>query len=82
MVGLTKFIAAIGDDNMSVQALDECMTECMTNVSQYKKSVSKITFETEEINVTHVVTGTGKKGLIIWCDQQAYFDALNKIKEI
>lgn len=78
MAGVTKLIKKIGDENISVQALKTCMT----NISQNRNGVSKITFETDAITPQHVVMNTGKIGLIIWCDQQAYLDALNELKEI
>ncbi|ENB9462966.1 hypothetical protein ABJA24_003311 [Providencia rettgeri] len=76
MAGITELIQTIGDENISVQALKTCMT----NISQNRNGVSKITFITDAVTTQHVAMNTGKVGLIIWCDPQAYLDALNKLK--
>lgn len=75
MAGITALIQAIGDENMSVQALNVCMT----NISQKGNGVAKITFETDAITAGQVISDTGRRGLIIWCDKDKYIQALNDL---
>lgn len=74
MAGITALIQAIGDENIGVQALDTCMT----NISQ-KNGVVKITFGTNAVTAGDVISNTGRRGLIIWCDEDKYIQALDDL---
>lgn len=68
---LSEIIAAIGDENVQIQNLDECLI----NADYSLKSGTKITFGTSAI-VT--ITGTEKLGLIVWLPRDAAKKALGR----
>lgn len=75
MAGLTALIQAIGEENISVQALNVCMT----NISQKRNGIAKVTFETDAITAGQVISNTGRRGLIIWCDGEKYIQAMDDL---
>jgi hypothetical protein len=59
---LSELIAAVGDDNVAFQNLDQCAS----SLNYTATSGTKITFLTSE---TTTLTGTVKLGLVVWLDR-------------
>lgn len=68
---LSELIAAVGDDVVQFQNLDQCATD----LNYGHKSGTKITFGTEQ---PITVDGTTKLGLIIWLPRDAVKAAIAK----
>lgn len=68
---LSELIAAVGDDVVQFQNLDQCATD----LNYAAKSGTKITFGTEQ---PISLTGTDKLGLVLWLPRDAVKAALAK----
>ena len=68
---MSELIAAVGDDLVDFQNLDECAD----SLNYSAKSGTKITFGTQA-KLTAI--GTEKLGLVIWLPRQAVKDAIAK----
>lgn len=66
---LSELIAALGDDNVQFQNLDQCASDLNYNA----RRGSRITFHTEQ---TVGLNGTDKLGLVLWLDRKAVADAV------
>ncbi|TKC83439.1 hypothetical protein FAZ69_23405 [Trinickia terrae] len=73
---LTEFIAEIGDDNMAFQLL----SHCMTNIKRLRDG-SRITIETEALTPNDVLLDTGKVGIVVWADRNAFNRTVERMKE-
>lgn len=71
---LSELIAAVGDDNVRFQRLDESATELDWN----HKSGGRITFATSEVITPK---GTEHFGLVLWLPRDALKKAINAGKE-
>jgi len=58
-LSLSELIKKVGDDNIGVQPLDQCMT----NLQATKTKGNKITFATEQ---PFGMEGTDQMGLVLW----------------
>ncbi len=65
---LSELISKIGDANIQVQFLDNCLSNIQTN----KRGVSRVTFDTKAINATQIATDTDMVGIILWMDRTAF----------
>ena len=62
-VNISELVQQVGLENIRVQYIDESMTDISTN----KRSVSKVTFETNALSATEVAIGLPKMcGLVLW----------------
>ncbi|AOJ11692.1 hypothetical protein [Burkholderia mayonis] len=73
---LTEFFAEIGDDNLGFQLL----AQCMTNVRDEQQG-THVSFETDAISAANVARGTGRVGLIVWADRDAFERATAKANQ-
>lgn len=71
---LSALIAAIGDDKVGIQNLDDCASSLNYNI----KTGSKITFGTDQ-RIDPM--GTEKLGLVLWLDRDAVKAAIASEKE-
>lgn len=66
--GIIRLLELAGEKNLKLQFL----TQSMTNISTNKKNVSKITFETDQLNATQVMNSNGNFGIIVWIPPADY----------
>ncbi|EJG2012738.1 hypothetical protein BS024_RS01340 [Vibrio parahaemolyticus] len=74
MASLTKLLNEIGDENVTVQALHQCMDS-----AQYNKGLTTIKFKTDGLGATDLADNK-KTALIVWVDSDHYNNALAKCK--
>ena len=75
---LSELIAAIGDDNVQIQSLDQCADSLDWSA---KKGVTKVTFGTEQALVMNGAgNGLPKLGLVVWLPRDAVEAALAKAR--
>jgi hypothetical protein len=75
MASLSELITEIGDDNVTVQPLHQCM------ISQnYINGATTIRFGTNVLGPFDMV-GEKKTALVVWMDVDDFNTALNKLKE-
>lgn len=74
MASLTQLINEIGDENVTVQALHQCMES-----AQFNKGLTTIKFKTDGLGATELADGQ-KTALIVWVDSDQYNNALAKFK--
>ena len=74
MASLTELLTEIGDDNLSLQQLQTCMTG-----AKYNKGVTTVTFITEEVGPMDLAD-CKKTALIVWIDGDKFDETLNKFK--
>jgi hypothetical protein len=70
---LSELIAAVGDEYVQFQRLDETLLNADST-----KNGTKITFVTQALNPGHVLTGTGPVGLVVWLPRDKLAEALKK----
>ncbi|PNG65023.1 hypothetical protein CRN61_17700 [Vibrio vulnificus] len=75
MASLSELITEIGDDNVTVQPLHQCMIS-----SNYSNGVTTILFGTNVLGPLDMV-GDKKTALIVWMDVDDFNSALKKLKE-
>lgn len=75
--GIIHFLDLAGEENLKVQFL----TKCMTNISTNKKNVSKITFETEQMNASQALQDDAPVAVIVWIPRQNYQQAAKEMNE-
>ena len=71
-MNISELLAAIGNDNVQWQSLDQCADALTMN-----GDTTRITFGTEQ---RLTLSGTERYGMVIWLDRQAIADALAKEK--
>lgn len=60
---LSELIVAIGDENIVLQNLFECLTAS----KQVKRGGTELSFLTDQVNTTEIATDRFKKiGLVVW----------------
>jgi len=69
-VNLSSLIAAVGDDNVKFQNLDECMQ----GATRTKRDGNRVTFCTDQ---PFSMDGMQRLGLVLWLDRDAVAAALN-----
>ncbi|EOX0971567.1 hypothetical protein ACO4G9_003119 [Vibrio parahaemolyticus] len=74
MASLTQLLNEIGDENVTVQALHQCMDS-----AQYNKGLTTIKFKTDGLGATELADNK-KTALIVWVDSDHYNNALVKCK--
>ncbi|HGF5096711.1 TPA: hypothetical protein ACF373_003854 [Vibrio parahaemolyticus] len=74
MESLTQLLNEIGDENVTVQALHQCMDS-----AQYNKGRTTIKFKTDGLGATELADGK-KTALIVWVDADKYNNALANAK--
>ncbi len=70
---LSELIAEVGDDNVGLQILDECLS----NLTYSEKKGNKFTFVTDQ---PFDANGTEKMGLVPWIDRDKMAEAFNHMK--
>jgi hypothetical protein len=75
MASLSELITEIGDENVTVQSLHQCMIS-----SNYSKGATTIRFGTNVLGPLDMV-GDKKTALIVWMDVDDFNSALKKLKE-
>ena len=71
---ISELIAAVGDDNVGFQNLDQCADALDWSA---KKGLTKVTFHTEQALVPNGPgNGLPKLGLVVWLDREAVKAAL------
>jgi hypothetical protein len=61
-MNLSELISRVGDDNVTLQPLMECITD-----AKQRKTATAITFLTDQMSVAEVAIGNPKKiGLVVW----------------
>ncbi|MET2897028.1 hypothetical protein ABXV22_01735 [Vibrio rotiferianus] len=74
MASLSELIKQIGDENVTVQALHQCMDS-----AQFNKGLTTIKFKTDGLGATDL-SDNKKTALIVWVDSAQYNNALAKCK--
>lgn len=73
---LSELIAAVGDENVGLQNLDQSADSLNWSA---KKNLTRVTFHTEQaLTPNGPGNGLPKLGLVVWLDRQAVADALAK----
>lgn len=75
MAGIKELIAEIGDENVKVQALHQCMED-----AKYNKGITTIKFSTDGLSPTDLVENN-KTALILWVKADDFNQALAKINK-
>jgi hypothetical protein len=70
---IVEYVEQIGVDAISFQLL----SSAISNITQTKRDGSKVTFCTEAISPADVLNNTGRVGMILWIEREA-FDRVNK----
>lgn len=73
---LSTLIKKIGDKNINVQFLHECMTRIKTT----KKGGSEVSFVTQGINPTQVANDTGNVGIVLWVPRKEWAKVISNLK--
>lgn len=76
MASLSELINQIGDENVTVQALHQCMDS-----AQYNKGLTTIKFKTDGLGATELADNK-KTALIVWVDADQYNNALANAKQM
>lgn len=74
MASLSELIKEIGDDNVTVQSLHQCMTD-----AKYDRGHTTIKFGTNGLGAMDLVNNK-KTALIVWIDAGDFNEALAKLK--
>ncbi|EKO3922817.1 hypothetical protein GCS56_000034 [Vibrio metschnikovii] len=74
MASLTQLISEIGDENVTVQALHQCL-----DTAKYNKGCTTITFKTDGLEAMDLADNK-KTALIVWMDADKFNQALAKFK--
>ncbi|HAT8546223.1 hypothetical protein BBM68_05340 [Vibrio parahaemolyticus] len=74
MASLTQLLNQIGDENVTVQALHQCMDS-----AQFNNGLTTIKFKTDGLGATDLADNK-KTALIVWVDSDQYNNALAKCK--
>lgn len=74
---LSEFIAKIGDENISFQLLNQCLT----NIKTSKKDKNLVTFATEGLTPNDVMANTGNVGMIVWVPRERYEEIARELVE-
>lgn len=74
MASLSELIMEIGDDNVAVQFLNQCMID-----AKYDKGHTTIKFGVNGLGAMDLVDNK-KAGLIVWVDADKFDNALEKLK--
>ena len=64
---LSELIAAVGDENVVVQGLNECVLGCTVR----KAGGYAVTFATDCMSPNDLLTRGAKVGLVVWFDRKA-----------
>ena len=67
-MNIVEMFQVIGPENTLLQRLDESLTNCQRR----KSGDCLVTFATNQINPNNVVSDTGKVGLVIWIEREAW----------
>ena len=76
MASISELINQIGDENVTVQALHQCMDS-----AQYSKGLTTIKFKTDGLGATDLADNK-KTALIVWVDADQYNTALKAAKTL
>ena len=68
VVDLLNKVAAIDPDAVSYQPLAKAMTSVKTD----RDGLSAISFKTDAVTCTGLLKGTGRIGMIVWLDREAF----------
>lgn len=75
MASLTEVLVEIGDKNIGVQFLQNCISKCRT-----VKKVTEVSFLTQEMTPNDVMTGASKKlGIVLWVGVDDYEEAVKRL---
>lgn len=69
-MGIIELLQKIGEDNVRLQPLDQCVTDM-----KMSRGANKYTFESE---VPFSLDGTQKMGLVVWLDRDQVNTVLGK----
>lgn len=72
---ISELIAAVGDENVGIQNLDNCGI----SIDYSAKKGTKITFGTDQ-RLSPAFTGTERLGMVLWLDRDAVQAALDSEK--
>lgn len=72
--GLVGLIAEIGNDSITFQDLRGCITDVET-----KGDESEVSFLTNELSATDLIKNSGKRGFVVWVDDDVFTKALSKV---
>lgn len=80
MAGIIKLLETIGEENVGVQSLHQCMSK-----SNLGSKHSTLTIETDAITTANMKMVGGeiqmdKTALIVWVDNDKFDKALNELK--
>lgn len=75
--GITKLISEIGDDNVNLQFL----TNCMTGIKGKKGRESSVTFLTDAITPNDVAANAGRVGVILWIERDSFNSAVSNLRK-
>lgn len=76
MVGISEALAIVGDENIRLQNIRSCALHSKDNDVA---GDTDITFRTDQINSTDLVSGNGKVGIIVWVDKDAMDKAIEEV---
>lgn len=74
MASLTQLLNEIGDENLTVQTLHQCMDS-----AQFNKGLTTIKFKTDGLGAMDLVQNK-KTALIVWVEADKFDQALAKVK--
>lgn len=69
-------LVALEDSEWGMQLLKDCLSEVRDKVRPCKHTV--VSFGTEAINTNQLSSDTGKVGIILWIDRDAFKREVNK----
>lgn len=69
---LSELIAAVGDENVVVQSLNECVLGCTVR----KAGGYEVRFATDQMSPVDLITRGAKVGVVVWFDRKAVDAAL------
>lgn len=69
-MGIIELLQKIGEDNVRLQPLDQCVTDM-----KMSRGINKYTFESE---VSFSLDGPQKMGLVVWLDRDKVKTVIGK----
>lgn len=74
---LSELLRKVGDENLSFQMLNQCMT----TITERKNKVCKVTFETTQLCPGDIVLGEGNVGIVVWVPRDKWEKAVKALEE-